>query len=310
MVVITAGSAMHFLQAFLLFVVIFTMVGVPRDSVLAASVHAPEPTWAVQEVLDGSAADQAGIEVGDRIVDIAGKPVKALDDVGPIVSKRAGAATTITVDRSGKDVVLPITIGHRKGQPKQGFLGVDMRVVDSPGVTTGLPRSVVLAGHRTLNWMGATVSSLGSFVTGGVGNFARDVVDGPKDEAQGPVVSAPSGAKAEPPSSDSHDDDRFLSIFGVARIGAQASEHSTFDFLLLLALVNISIGVLNLVPLLPLDGGHAAIAIYERLRSIRGRRHMTDVSRLLPLTYAVVMVLSLVMVSTLYMDIRYPVGIG
>ena len=47
-------------------------------------------------------------------------------------------------------------------------------------------------------------------------------------------------------------------------------------FLLLMAGVNISIGILNMIPLLPLDGGHVAIATYERLRSIGGRRHMVD----------------------------------
>ena len=81
-------------------------------------------------------------------------------------------------------------------------------------------------------------------------------------------------------------------------------------FLLLLAFVNISIGVLNLIPLLPLDGGHAAIATYERLRSFRGRRYMADVSRLLPLTYAVFMFLVLLGVSSIYLDIVDPIGIG
>jgi membrane-associated protease RseP (regulator of RpoE activity) len=63
------------------------------------------------------------------------------------------------------------------------------------------------------------------------------------------------------------------------------------------------------VPLLPFDGGHLAIAIYERFRSRKGRRHMADVSRLLPLTYAVVLVLSLIMVSSVYLDIVDPISV-
>jgi membrane-associated protease RseP (regulator of RpoE activity) len=82
------------------------------------------------------------------------------------------------------------------------------------------------------------------------------------------------------------------------------------QFLLLFAFVNIAIGVLNLLPLLPLDGGHAAIAIYERIRSIRGRRHMADVSRLLPVTYAVFLFLVLIGVSSIYLDIVDPIGVG
>jgi membrane-associated protease RseP (regulator of RpoE activity) len=96
----------------------------------------------------------------------------------------------------------------------------------------------------------------------------------------------------------------------VARLGADLSEDGMAGFLLLLAFVNVSIGVLNMAPLLPLDGGHAAIAIYERIRSIGGRRHMADVSRLLPLTYAVFMALVLVGISAIYLDIVDPIGLG
>ena len=80
------------------------------------------------------------------------------------------------------------------------------------------------------------------------------------------------------------------------------------DFLLLLAGVNISIGILNMIPLLPLDGGHAAIATYERIRSIGGRRYMVDVSRLLPITYAVFMFMMLLGMSAIYLDIVDPIG--
>jgi membrane-associated protease RseP (regulator of RpoE activity) len=96
----------------------------------------------------------------------------------------------------------------------------------------------------------------------------------------------------------------------VARIGADLSEDGMAGFLLLLAFVNISIGVLNMLPLLPLDGGHAAVATYERIRSIGGRRHMADVSRLLPLTYAVFMILVFVGASAIYLDIVDPIGVG
>ena len=79
-------------------------------------------------------------------------------------------------------------------------------------------------------------------------------------------------------------------------------------FLVLMAGVNVSIGILNLIPLLPLDGGHVAIATYERIRSIGGRRHMVDSSRLLPLTYAVFVGLMLLGVSAIYLDIVDPIG--
>ena len=99
-----------------------------------------------------------------------------------------------------------------------------------------------------------------------------------------------------------------LSIFGIARLGAGIFEEGLFGFLMLMATVNISIGLLNMIPLLPLDGGHAAIATYERIRSIGGRRYMADVSRLLPITYAVFMFMVLLGVSAIYLDIVDPIG--
>ena len=64
------------------------------------------------------------------------------------------------------------------------------------------------------------------------------------------------------------------------------------------------------MPLLPLDGGHVAIAVYEKIRSMLrgGRPYHADVAKLLPLTYAVVLVLLLVGVSSIYLDIVNPIG--
>ena len=59
----------------------------------------------------------------------------------------------------------------------------------------------------------------------------------------------------------------------------------------LMVMFNIFIGIFNLIPLLPFDGGHVAIAIYERIRSRNGQRYYVDVAKLMPLTYMVVLVL-------------------
>ena len=76
----------------------------------------------------------------------------------------------------------------------------------------------------------------------------------------------------------------------------------------MLAFINIFVGIFNLLPLLPLDGGHAAIATYERIRSRRGHRYQMDVAKLLPSTYAVVAVLAFLMLATLWLDIVRPIG--
>jgi membrane-associated protease RseP (regulator of RpoE activity) len=61
-------------------------------------------------------------------------------------------------------------------------------------------------------------------------------------------------------------------------------------------------------PLLPFDGGHAAVAVYERLRSSRGRRHHADVRKLAPIATGVVVLLVMLLVAGLYLDITQPLG--
>ena len=76
----------------------------------------------------------------------------------------------------------------------------------------------------------------------------------------------------------------------------------------MLAVLNIFVGVFNMMPLLPLDGGHAAIAVYERFRERGGRyrRYFTDVSRLMPFAMGVIVVLLFLFMSGLYLDIAKP----
>jgi membrane-associated protease RseP (regulator of RpoE activity) len=79
--------------------------------------------------------------------------------------------------------------------------------------------------------------------------------------------------------------------------------------ILLLAVLNVFVGVFNMFPLLPLDGGHAAIAVYERVREAgRGskQRYFADVERLMPFAMGVVTVLVMLMFAGLYLDISQP----
>jgi membrane-associated protease RseP (regulator of RpoE activity) len=96
---------------------------------------------------------------------------------------------------------------------------------------------------------------------------------------------------------------RPVSVVGAVGVaGRTAGTDWTFP-IYLLALINCFVGVFNLLPLLPLDGGHAAIATYERLRSIGGERYQVDVAKLLPLTYGVVAILAVLGVTTIFLDV-------
>ncbi|MBV8385603.1 MAG: RIP metalloprotease, partial [Acidimicrobiia bacterium] len=101
---------------------------------------------------------------------------------------------------------------------------------------------------------------------------------------------------------------RPVSVVGFVRVAGQAAQQGWLDVLTLLVLINIFIGILNMLPLLPFDGGHVAIATYERIRSRKGKRYQADVSKLLPLTAAVVSVVLLFGVMTVYLDIVRPIA--
>jgi membrane-associated protease RseP (regulator of RpoE activity) len=104
--------------------------------------------------------------------------------------------------------------------------------------------------------------------------------------------------------------DRPSSVVGIVQVGSQAAKDGLVDVVYLLFAVNMFIGIFNLTPLLPFDGGHVVIAVYEKIRSmLSGRRYQADVTKLLPLTYAVVLVLMLLFVSTIYLDIARPQSI-
>ena len=101
--------------------------------------------------------------------------------------------------------------------------------------------------------------------------------------------------------------DRPQSIYGAARLavqGAQAGRHAAH---LVLVTIIIFVGILNLFPMLPLDGGHVVIAVYERIRSRRGRPYHADVTKLTPVVWAFVLLLGFIVVTSLYLDITHPV---
>lgn len=308
LLVVSAGSLMHLLQAFVLFVVIFSVLGVPGGGLLAERLGGPavaEADWTIGSIVPDSAAEAAGLRPGDDLVSINGRAVDTFADVGPLVAPNPGDEVDLVVQRDGERLDLRATLGTNAQNRSRGFLGIGPGYPTLPTVRVNPLQGAVESGRLTAEVMGATAQGLGSFFSGGVGDFATQVAEGGSKESD-PTVGG-SGTSAGT-SSEGGGENRLLSIYGVARIGAGASEDGIVSFLLLMAAVNISIGLLNMIPLLPLDGGHVAIATYERIRSIGGRRHMADISRLLPITYAVVMFMLLLGVSSIYLDIVDPIG--
>ena len=72
--------------------------------------------------------------------------------------------------------------------------------------------------------------------------------------------------------------------------------------------VNVFVGLLNMLPMLPLDGGYVAVATYERIRSRRGRVYHADVNKLAPAVYAFMSLLLVLFACTVYLDIVHPIA--
>jgi membrane-associated protease RseP (regulator of RpoE activity) len=91
------------------------------------------------------------------------------------------------------------------------------------------------------------------------------------------------------------------------RTATQGVQAGWADFLNVLVVINVFIGLLNLLPMLPLDGGHVVVAVYERIRSRRGRPYHADVAKLTPIAYSFMLLLAFVVLSAFYLDITHPI---
>jgi membrane-associated protease RseP (regulator of RpoE activity) len=115
---------------------------------------------------------------------------------------------------------------------------------------------------------------------------------------------------------DKRDPDTPVSVVGASIIGGQAARAGIWEaFLFLVATLNIFIGIFNLIPLLPMDGGHIAIAWFQKVRSwlalLRGRPDPghVDYNKLMPITYAVIIVFGGISLLTLATDIVNPISL-
>ena len=294
MLVITAGSIMHFIQAAVILVFVVSIVGV-RDAAIIdeALVDAPRP-WTIGEISQLETGEtpsiEAGLDVGDRIVAIDGVPLDDFVSMAEYVRARPGEDVTLSVQRGGETIEAITTLAEVPTDDGGtiGFLGVAAlydRQTLSPTSALGLGFDV---GSTAVTFIPQRFFSPSTWA-----NLGSLVLDGSED------VSITSDEAQERP----------ISLVGAVRISGQVAEIDWVLSLLFLAQINIFVGILNLIPLLPLDGGHAAIATYERLRSRRGQLpYRADITKLLPITYVVVAVFGFIGLTTVWLDIVRPIS--
>jgi membrane-associated protease RseP (regulator of RpoE activity) len=269
--VAVAGVAMNFALALVLLFVALVGFGIPRAD-----------TWTIGAVTTDSPASRAGLEPADRILAANGQAVSTFDDLSGLIRPNPGGQLTLEVERDGQRLTKVVTLAEsRPGSSERiGFLGVGPSYPDQQvGALQGVKESFVEFGRVT---SGSITGLAEIFSPSGMENYANLLTG--NDEAD--------------------PNQRLLSPVGAVKIGTDAAESGFGRLILLMAAINIFVGLMNLIPLLPFDGGHIAIATYEAIRSRPGRPYRADITKLLPFSYAILAVFVVLFVGNLYLDLQ------
>ncbi len=317
--VAVAGSTMHFILAIVLIFAALSVVGQPGGTLDGKEL---DRRWRIGSVVDGSGADAAGLRVDDKILSIDGEPVEVFDDIPAIVAPLRGegedpADLTVPVvfQRDGREQTVSVTLATFSSRGRTTW-GLGVGTADPPKERLNPLEGAIEAPVQFGKLLGTSVAGLGSFLSpSGITDFADQVGSAREDRAaltadeEEPTSS--SSASSSSTADNEPSENRVMSIVGLVRFGSDAGEANPSSLVLLFAYINIFIGAFNLLPLLPFDGGHVLIAVYERIqeRRLRRRRYFTDVARLLPLTYGVVILLGMLFVSSIYLDLANPLVI-
>jgi len=247
-IVLAAGSAMHFLLALVLLFIIAAGIGLETASAgtTVGTVESCVPANITLGCVKGdpaSPASKAGVRVGDRIVSIGGIRVNSWSQMGKAIrAQQTGNSVLVVVDRHRHLVTLHATLASLTGHGS--YLGVSPTAVFQ---RVGPVGAVSYAGHEFWTMLSGSASVVKSLPWAIPDLFAKNRANTPGGQVTS-VVGAGNvtGQVLE------------------ARIGWQPKAGLV---LLIIASLNIFVGAFNLLPLLPLDGGHLAVVIYERARA-------------------------------------------
>jgi len=304
LIVMLGGPMMNVAIAVGLATIVLVGIGVPNPDKPTLTVNyvskcvlpADSSSGACPADAPPTPAAASGVQAGDVIVALDGRPATSWDQMSEQIRGSEGQVS-LTLQRDGQDLTLTPTLVQTErlvdpdnadaGREEVGFLGV------SPVFVNERQGPVAVA------------SFIGDFTY----RSAQAVLSIPQKMVG--VWQAAFGGQDRDPEGP-------IGIVGAGRIGGEIASMDTASgkvasFLLLLASFNMAIAIFNLIPLLPLDGGHAAGAIWEGIKRGYARvRHRpeprpVDVARALPIAYAVASVLVVMSVLLLYADIVNPV---
>ena len=301
LIVLAAGSFMHFVLAAVLIFGLALAIGIENDNTtqlgtVAACVPASQQAISNETACASGAAKSpallAGLRVGDQVTSFNGAAVANWTDLSNAILKvKPGTPVTLTVSRDGHMITLHTALTKVPGHGS--YFGI------APG--TVFERQSLLA---SLGDVGTVYSQV---VSGSVSALAQLPAAVPHLFSANRAQTAAGNVS---------------SVVGAARetgqaVAAPVGWKSKVSFVLLLvASLNIFVGLLNLLPLLPMDGGHVAVVIWERIKArfarLLGRPDpgLVDYRKLVPLSFSIFLVLVVFGVMLILADIVNPVNIG
>ena len=285
LVVLGAGSFLHFVLGYLLLFTLFAGIG--TNQVLPV----------ITQVVPDSAAAAAGIEPGDEIVSINGKKVTNWYKDVEVIRDSKGKELTIVLERDGSEISV---LTSSRLTEIDGTSRYVLGIVNDVGLKrSGLLLSIKNSALVTQDFLTESVKSLAKLPE---------------------KVPALWGATVR---GEERDANGLVGVVGVARVSGEAvgSDKLTpmerlATFVLIVASLNIFVGIFNLLPILPLDGGHMAVAIADEIRAffarLRGRPRPApiDVTVLTPITMVVFVILACLTLLLLVADVINPVTLN
>jgi membrane-associated protease RseP (regulator of RpoE activity) len=300
LIVLAAGSFMHFVIAAVLIFGLALGIGIENDNTTQLGTVASCVPTSEQALENGAACTSgdakspavlAGLKVGDEVTSFDGTPVSTWTQLqNAILKVKPGTPVTLTVDRDGHTLTLHTTLAEVPGHGS--YFGI--------AATTVFQRQNPI---QAIKYVGT--------------GFSEELTGSASAIAQLPAA-IPSLFTADRSQTAAGN---VSSVVGAARETGQAVaanvgwEYKVSFVLLLIASLNIAVGIFNLFPLLPLDGGHIAVVLWERIKAryfrLRGRRDpgLVDYRKFIPVSFSIFAVVCAFGVLLIVADLVNPVNI-
>lgn len=249
------------------------------------------------------------LKAADLVRSVADQPVASYDDLRQVL-EQSGDPVTLKLERNGQPYEL-IVNRPVAGLPSNGsgaYLGVGYEPILVKEGAGGAVTGSLVAMRNILAGTGSAFGRL--FTPAGLQDYAGQVADSTHTTttlaASTEVgVLTPIGSAPAPDAAAASE--RPVSIVGIVRLGNDVAKVDLWQFVELMAAVNFALAIINLVPLLPFDGGHAVIAAYEGIRgAIQRKPYRADITKMLPIVYGVFALLVLLGSTSILLDILRP----